>query len=610
MINIFGAGISGLTICHELIKKKFKVNIFEKNNVIGGMARSVREKNNIPTEHSWRGYGPFYYNLFNLIKEIPINDLENLKGYTEEEVKKHNKFNDFWIIYKNEVYDLTNFISEHPGGEIILKSAGEDVSKIWEKYGLTYHENNKNVKDILKKNKIGYIKNNKSVFDNLSDIKLNFRLLFNDNDKIPKLSNKDLLYLIFLFSKVILSNNRKKIYFKIKLEPLIKDNLSKNGYHYLLDFITGPGYGMDKNTISLGHFVLFAEFNLMKNNRWKVMNQPTSEAWFNPWLTNLKKQGVKFYFNSELKKLNYKDNKIISCDVIIENKLNKIQGDDFIISIDPFSFREILINSKLNNLAEKYLNLNTINNQISFRLGFNKKIKFKNYNSFVLIDSPYNITFYPQELFWVNKDLGYNNKIKSLWSGTIILPYIKGNLYNKSALSLNKKMLIEEIIHQFFECNSLIKLINENNNFNITKDDIIFTEIFEDWKFNGKNLYSINKKWVNNIFNEEYRPDYITEFSNLFLSGAHCKNTINIWSMEGAVESGKNTSNIILKKYNKKLINVHKHRSYLIIEILKKIDDLIYFFKLPNITFIFMFILILFFIKFIYVRRNLFNFIK
>ena len=38
---------------------------------------------------------------------------------------------------------------------------------------------------------------------------------------------------------------------------------------------------------------------------------------------------------------------------------------------------------------------------------------------------------------------------------------------------------------------------------------------------------------------------------NLFLSGAHTKTTINIWSMEGAIESGKITANHILHKYNK-----------------------------------------------------------
>ena len=102
-IIIVGAGISGLTVAHYLIKKGYNVHIYEKSNVVGGMARSVRDKSNVPTEHSWRGYGPFYYNLFNLLKEIPLQNskkyIENfsdhsLPEYTIDEISKHNSRDD------------------------------------------------------------------------------------------------------------------------------------------------------------------------------------------------------------------------------------------------------------------------------------------------------------------------------------------------------------------------------------------------------------------------------------------------------------------------------------------------------------------------------------
>ena len=43
------------------------------------------------------------------------------------------------------------------------------------------------------------------------------------------------------------------------------------------------------------------------------------------------------------------------------------------------------------------LNDNTISNQISFRLGFYKNNFDKRNQGYVLIDSQYNITFYPQD---------------------------------------------------------------------------------------------------------------------------------------------------------------------------------------------------------------------
>ena len=42
-----------------------------------------------------------------------------------DEVVKHTKQNDCWIVLDSNVYDVTNFLSEHPGGmPIILKNAG------------------------------------------------------------------------------------------------------------------------------------------------------------------------------------------------------------------------------------------------------------------------------------------------------------------------------------------------------------------------------------------------------------------------------------------------------------------------------------------------------
>lgn len=51
------------------------------------------------------------------------------KEFTLEEISKHNSENSFWVIIDNVVYDLTNFLSMHPGGEmILLPFGGKDVT--------------------------------------------------------------------------------------------------------------------------------------------------------------------------------------------------------------------------------------------------------------------------------------------------------------------------------------------------------------------------------------------------------------------------------------------------------------------------------------------------
>merc|ERR1712070_684683 len=51
-------------------------------------------------------------------------------GYTLEEVAKHNSKASCWVVLDGKVLDVTNFLSEHPGGELaILTFAGKDATE-------------------------------------------------------------------------------------------------------------------------------------------------------------------------------------------------------------------------------------------------------------------------------------------------------------------------------------------------------------------------------------------------------------------------------------------------------------------------------------------------
>lgn len=52
---------------------------------------------------------------------------------TFEEVSKHNNARDCWVILYGKVYDLTEFLPEHPGGSgVIVKQAGKDATKLFD----------------------------------------------------------------------------------------------------------------------------------------------------------------------------------------------------------------------------------------------------------------------------------------------------------------------------------------------------------------------------------------------------------------------------------------------------------------------------------------------
>lgn len=53
------------------------------------------------------------------------------KTFTLSEVAKHTSKDDCWAIISGDVYDLTEFINRHPGGDEILRACGTDATTLF-----------------------------------------------------------------------------------------------------------------------------------------------------------------------------------------------------------------------------------------------------------------------------------------------------------------------------------------------------------------------------------------------------------------------------------------------------------------------------------------------
>nr|CAD2177980.1 unnamed protein product [Meloidogyne enterolobii] len=88
-------------------------------------------------------FGGGIFGIFNFNDYLPFKKCllkENLKPperkdlpiFTFEEVKQHGKdANRIWVTYKQGVYDITDFIQSHPGGDKILLAAGNSIEPYW-----------------------------------------------------------------------------------------------------------------------------------------------------------------------------------------------------------------------------------------------------------------------------------------------------------------------------------------------------------------------------------------------------------------------------------------------------------------------------------------------
>ena len=496
-IVIFGGGIAGLTIAHELLKYNLKIAIVEKENIIGGMARTSRyTSNNMPTEHSWRGYAPFYINTFQIMNEIKFNDDS---------------------VYNNLVKDI-NFI--------------------------------------------------------------NFEDSINSNKNISFLDIFVVFYCIVyhLLSGKLRTEENKKISFTNFIESYISTN-AKNKYIASI----GPGLGLDPYSASIYHVGKYIEMNYFEsknNTNWSFMNQPTSEAWFDPWYLQLKNKGVDFILSTELSELIFNDNNAISAKL---SNNSTIYGTNYVLAINPYAVSELYKNNKLgiDTELQKFMSITygEPHIQISFRLGFSKKITVPTRDAFIFANSNLNLTIYQQDNFW-KPNIVLGDDIKSLWSGTACVTYKKSELYNKRSDELTKDEFLNEIIHEISNSKEFDEYLIKNNNSKFTDLTIINKEIWYEWEYINNRLQSRNKKWVNTT-NNNNRPFFTTNYNNVFIAGAHCNTGISIWSMESATESGKRCAIEIIHKLKlKNTIELFEHKRPL--DLIYSIDDLLYKLNIPN----------------------------
>jgi sulfite oxidase len=90
-------------------------------------------------------------------KSMALADADGMKVYRREEIAKHTTDEKgVWVTYNGEVYDITKFIQNHPGGrDKISLAAGKDIGPYWKMY--PQHFNSEAPYDMLSKMKIGVL---------------------------------------------------------------------------------------------------------------------------------------------------------------------------------------------------------------------------------------------------------------------------------------------------------------------------------------------------------------------------------------------------------------------------------------------------------------------
>ena len=57
---------------------------------------------------------------------------QGMQDFTIDEVVQHNSQEDCWIVIDGKVYDVTSFVSSHPGGKAIVEGCGMSAKHLFE----------------------------------------------------------------------------------------------------------------------------------------------------------------------------------------------------------------------------------------------------------------------------------------------------------------------------------------------------------------------------------------------------------------------------------------------------------------------------------------------
>jgi glycine/D-amino acid oxidase-like deaminating enzyme len=491
----FGAGVAGLSAAHEFARLGYEVSVYEANNDAGGAFRSARipGDGNMPSEYSWHGMGPWYHNAFELLRQIPFDET-------------------------GSVYDKG---LSRPIDFCLAPDAGKAA-----------------------------------FYSGLIRLPEMFRM-----------GRWEGVRWAWLLLKTFASDRRSREHYSgLNAAEQWKPVLSDLGWRtWRASF--GPWIGSDWTNVSLhqaGQFFLkqlttrpshFHEaddegpaWTHGARDGWLLLRGPSGECLFDKWVSHLERNGVRFFWNEPLDRLDYDGTAITSARL---GSGARVQADVYVLATTPFAAADILERTPALAGQEQLRLLRPLtrggpHTQVSFRIAFSEEIAWPRERTAVVIaDSEFNLTLFAQEQAWA-ADVALGDGVKALWTGTACVATVPGRLHGLPLVGCTKGQFIDEVMAQLGGCEGLDSLVKEANNGRSWKAvPIVRVEVWHEWQFSRDGIRPRQPKWVNTTDTQPNQPTQATPVPNLVLAGAHTRTAADVWSIEAAVESGRRAARVI-----------------------------------------------------------------
>jgi uncharacterized protein with NAD-binding domain and iron-sulfur cluster len=529
-VIILGGGIGGMSAAHELAERGFDVEVYERQEIPGGKARSIPVFESIddrggegthgpavakwrrmrghelrphdkrpwlPGEHGFRFFPGFYKHVVDTMDRIPYGN---------------GKVSD------NMVNTTQLLLAREGGDEIVLPSRTPRTPQ-------------------------GF----KSIFDAV------FKLI-SGNIGVP-------LDEVHLFAarvwQIATSSHERRLdeYEKIGWWDFIEATQRSEDYKKFF------GHGITRslvasqahlaNTRTIGNIFLQLVFDIIDPTiptSDRLLNGPTNEVWIRPWLNYLESRGVKYHMNCTVQAISCSNRQVRSITVEQDGKTTEVQGDYYVSAL-PVERMAPLINlglreadPRLSHLAELATNVAWMNG-IQFYVTHLVPIT---HGHVIYIDTPWALTSISQGQFWPDFDLSKfsDGDTRDILSVDISDWETEGVLYGKRASDCTREEIAKETWEQ------LKRSLNDMNGRVVLRDEdldhwFLDPDIRHDPE-ERKLEENVEPLLVNLKDTWRLRPDAVTAIPNLFLASDYVRTNTDLATMEAANESARRAVNGIL----------------------------------------------------------------
>jgi uncharacterized protein with NAD-binding domain and iron-sulfur cluster len=293
----------------------------------------------------------------------------------------------------------------------------------------------------------------------------------------------------------------------------------------------------------------------------RVLNAPTNEAWINPWVAHLRTLGVRFRLGQTIESLEVRRGRIVAARARDRRgRRRRIEADWFVCAMPAERARRLwsrrVVKADPALAAMHELKVDWMNG-IQFYLRRPLEIT-RGHVTFV--DAPWALTALTQAQFWADRDFprdyGDGAAVDCL-SVDVSDWDTPGILFGKPA----KRCTAEEIRAEVW---AQIKAHLADSGEGMT-DDLLHSWFLDPairWMPRKARNRNLEPLLVNTVGSWDQRPAAGTAIHNLMLAGDYVQTDIDLATMEGANESGREAANEILRRSGSRAAPAAKFRLY------------------------------------------------